>query len=94
MKMKFTFAAALVAATISISPAAKAESLKDALISAYKHSGLLEQNRAVLRAADEDVAQAVATLRPVLGYYANATLTNPAGSFSDHLQTNFGLSLK
>ena len=94
MKMKFAFAAALAVATILISPAAKAESLRDALISAYKHSGLLEQNRAVLRAADEDVAQAIATLRPVLSYYANATFKNPVGSFSDHLQTNVGLSLK
>lgn len=46
--------------------AAQAETLADALIAAYRNSNLLEQNRAVLRAADEDVAQAVATLRPVL----------------------------
>lgn len=46
--------------------AARAETLADALIAAYRNSNLLEQNRAVLRAADEDVAQAVATLRPAL----------------------------
>lgn len=50
---------------------AQAESLAQALASAYKHSGLLEQNRAVLRAADEDVAQAMAQLRPVIGWSAD-----------------------
>ncbi|MGB0960099.1 MAG: TolC family outer membrane protein [Halocynthiibacter sp.] len=50
-----------------------AETLHTALISAYKSSGLLKQQRAVLRAADEDAASAVAALRPVLSYAANAT---------------------
>ena len=49
-------------------PMAVAETLTDALIAAYRNSNLLEQNRAVLRAADEDFATAVSTLRPVLGY--------------------------
>lgn len=48
--------------------AASAETLTDALISAFNHSGLLEQNRALLRAADEDVAIATAALRPILNY--------------------------
>lgn len=52
---------------------ARAETLADALADAYKNSGLLEQNRAVLRAADEDVAQAVSALRPVLGWAADIT---------------------
>ncbi|PZX15989.1 outer membrane protein [Palleronia aestuarii] len=50
----------------------RAETLTDALILAYRHSGLLEKNRAVLRAADEDVAQAIATLRPIISYTASA----------------------
>lgn len=45
-----------------------AETLTDALVSAYNNSDLLEQNRAVLRAADEDVAIAVSALRPTLNY--------------------------
>ncbi len=53
--------------------AAKADTLADALVGAYNTSGLLEQNRAVLRAADEDVAQAVAGLRPVLNWSADVT---------------------
>ncbi|NVK06677.1 MAG: TolC family protein, partial [Marivivens sp.] len=69
-----TFAsAAAVVALIIASPAAFAETLGGALVSAYNSSGLLDQNRAVLRAADEDVASAMASLRPTLSYSANAT---------------------
>ena len=65
---------------VSLSAApAKAETLADAMASAYEHSGLLEQNRALLRAADEDVAQAIAQLRPIVAWSAN-------------LQRNFGRS--
>lgn len=53
-------------------PDAKAETLADALIAAYRNSNLLDQNRAVLRAADEDVAIAVSSLRPVIAYTAQA----------------------
>ncbi|MGZ2258534.1 TolC family outer membrane protein [Roseobacter sp. A03A-229] len=52
-------------------PMAKAETLADALVAAYKTSGLLDQNRALLRAADEDVATAVSALRPILNYSAS-----------------------
>ena len=55
-----------------------AETLTDALVTAYKSSGLIDQNRAVLRAADEDVAQAVAALRPVLSYALGATYSEPS----------------
>ncbi|MFN0113849.1 MAG: TolC family outer membrane protein [Paracoccaceae bacterium] len=51
---------------------ARAESLGDALVFAYRNSHLLDQNQAVLRAADEDVASAVAALRPVLSYVVNS----------------------
>lgn len=54
--------AALLAATT----AARAETLADALASAYVYSGAIDQNRALLRAADEDVAIAVSSLRPIL----------------------------
>ncbi|MFC6760508.1 hypothetical protein ACFQFQ_14970 [Sulfitobacter porphyrae] len=47
--------------------------MADALVGAYNHSGLLEQNRAVLRAADEDVAAAGAALKPVLRWTAGLT---------------------
>ncbi len=51
---------------------ARAETLADALVLAYRHSGLLEKNRAILRAADEDVAQAFAQLRPIINYAVSA----------------------
>ena len=67
------------AALMAFSPA-KAESLTDALRSAYKHSGLLVQNRALLRAADEDVAIAVAALYPIISYAASANYNNVNGT--------------
>ncbi|MCL7408254.1 TolC family outer membrane protein [Marivivens donghaensis] len=79
-----TFAsAAAVVALIVTSPAAFAETLGGALVSAYNSSGLLDQNRAVLRAADEDVASAMASLRPTLSYSANATHGATASSSTD-----------
>ncbi len=63
-------AAVLCAAGMFAALPARAETLADALISAYRNSNLLEQNRAVLRAADEDVAGAVSNLRPVLQWVA------------------------
>lgn len=56
----------------ALSQAASADNLSDAMIGAYKSSGLLEQNRALLRASDESVAAAVAALRPVINYTLTA----------------------
>ena len=53
--------------------AATAETLADALASAYNNSGLLEQNRALLRAADEQVAQTVAGLLPIINWSTDIT---------------------
>jgi len=47
---------------------AVADNLTDAFIGAYNTSGLLEQNRALLRAADEDVAIALSALRPIINW--------------------------
>ncbi len=51
---------------------AEAQSLADALVAAYRNSDLLEQNRALLRATDEDVVQAEAALRPVVNFITGA----------------------
>lgn len=72
-----------------------AETLADALVSAYRNSNLLEQNRAVLRAADEDAAQAIAAMRPVVSFvaesgYARTPLTR-AHSASLTLSTSLTL---
>ncbi|MCL3880870.1 TolC family outer membrane protein [Marivita sp. GX14005] len=72
-KRKTMTSLALIFGLATGGTAALAETLADAMIGAYKTSGLLEQNRAVLRAADEDVAQAVASLRPVFNWSADAT---------------------
>jgi outer membrane protein len=62
--------------------AASAETLADALISAYRASNLIDQNQAVLRAADEGVAQAVSALRPVIEYTARSNIRRAkTGSF-------------
>jgi outer membrane protein len=61
---------------VAIAPAAQAETLTDALIAAYKHSHLLENNRALLRVADEDVAIAVAELRPIVSFSVTSTYNN------------------
>ncbi len=56
-----------VIAVLGIGPV-RAETLTDALVSAYRNSNLLDQNEALLRAADEDVAIAVSALRPVINF--------------------------
>ena len=69
-------AAALTLGMAVVALPLRAETLADALIAAYRNSNLLEQNRAVLRAADEDVAVALSALRPVLQVGADASYSN------------------
>ena len=66
------------AAAVLVPQVASAETIKDALRSAYKHSGLLTQNRALLRAADEDVVQGIAALRPIVEWSASYSYSNSA----------------
>ncbi len=82
LNRRWVKAAILVVAVLAAPVSAQAESLASALSGAYQSSGLLEQNRAVLRAADEDVATAVSLLRPVIDFATSATR-----SFSD-VRTN------
>ncbi|WP_342070161.1 TolC family outer membrane protein [Yoonia algicola] len=62
-----------IALTFIGAPALKADTLADALTAAYNNSGLLDQNRALLRAADEGVAQSVAATLPVINWSISAT---------------------
>ncbi len=64
---KAMLATALVLAALP----ARAETLADAMVAAYRHSALLDQNRALLRAADEDVAVSMAALRPIVQWAAS-----------------------
>ena len=61
------------ALALAVPATASAETLADALAGAYNTSGLLEQNRALLRAADEDVASTIAQLRPILRWSTDIT---------------------
>ncbi len=68
---------AFLLSAVSFAPGvAWSESLADALIAAYRNSHLLEQNQAVLRAADEDVATAVGSLRPVVNFVSKVGRTD------------------
>ncbi|MEM6371904.1 MAG: TolC family outer membrane protein [Pseudomonadota bacterium] len=66
-------AAALALVSGFVGQGVSADSLADALVGAYTHSGVLDQNRALLRAAEEDVAIATAALRPIIGWTAGIT---------------------
>lgn len=64
----------IIASAIAVASAPSyADNFTDALIGAYQTSGLIEQNRALLRAADEDVAIAVSQLRPIVDFTASLT---------------------
>lgn len=93
------FSAVALAATVALAPGVvRSESLTDALILAYKHSQLLEQNRALLRATDEDVASAIAALRPTINFVAssNFSVTHSASptaaAFAQNLSTSAQLT--
>ena len=77
---------------VAFAPVASAETLADALTHAYDHSGLIEQNRALLRAADEDVAQAVAATLPVISWSATASATGPRTAGVDMLAASANIS--
>ncbi|OWU85692.1 transporter [Oceanicola sp. 22II-s10i] len=82
--------AALALATGLATLPARAETLADALVSAYNQSGLLQQNRALLRAADENVAQAVSALRPIISWSAgiDQSLTRTSSAANGFTATN------
>lgn len=90
--MKLRKGLAVCAAIMGITGPVGAETLANALTNAYNHSGVLEQNRALLRAADEDVAQAVARTLPVIEWTASATNSNLRPEGSDLLALSATLS--
>jgi outer membrane protein len=83
------------AAILCVSLAAtalSAETIAEALADAYDNSGLLAQNRAVLRAADEGVAQATSALLPVVTWAAAATRSYKSATSSDVITGILSLS--
>lgn len=94
MKLGRFFAVGMLAVSGLVAPV-QAESLADALRDAYHNSGLLDQNRAVLRAADESVAQSMAALRPVIAWEAEASygrVTGGVASIADSLSGSLTVS--
>jgi outer membrane protein len=94
----WAFGGILGMAVLGLAPIpAKAETLADALKSAYLNSGLLQQNRALLRSADEGVAQAVASLRPIIdwtsGVSLNSTDTRSQGVNRNNTSTSLNLGI-
>lgn len=79
--------------TVALAMPLQAESLADVMVDAYRHSALLDQNRAVLRAADEDVASAVAQLRPVVQWIASHTYNDSDGDESHTTSLQIGAEM-
>ena len=88
-RWKAWMAATGVTLVMALAPVtAAAETLADAMASAYEHNGLVDQNRALLRAADEDAAQAYAALKPILNWSGDVTRT-----FGRSYNTTLGMSV-
>lgn len=83
-------AVSVLSVGLMVASSVSAETLSDALVLAYRNSNLLDQNQAVLRAADEDVASAVASLRPVFNYVLQSGYAKTGQG--DGLATNLTLS--
>jgi len=87
----------LAAFSFGMIGAAQAETLTDAFILAYQNSNLLEQNRALLRAADEDVVIERSALLPVIKFVSQSAFQSPArttaGLKVDNWNTTHQLSM-
>ncbi len=87
----WAFVGATALGAISVQDAG-AETLADALVAAYGNSNLLEQRRALLRAADEDVAQTYVALQPVVGFVSQANTFGPDRRSGEHWSGSLALS--
>ena len=82
----------ICAATIgSLVLANEKSTLAGAMVGAYSTSGLLDQNRAVLRAADEDVATAASSLAPVISWAS--TVSHNDRNLTNSFDTSATVSL-
>ena len=74
MEMKVNSQSLIVSVTFlfySLISTLHAQTLSDALVQSYNNSGLLDQNRALLRAADENTIIASSALLPIVSWAAN-----------------------
>ena len=79
--------AAAIAIVAATGVSASAHSITQAMVDAYNNSNLLEQNRALLRASDEDVAIAVSALRPQIAAQARVSHNDPTPNSDSLFQT-------
>ncbi len=79
-------------ALMMAAPLARADTLGDTLAFAYENSGLLDQNRALLRVADEDVAVAMANLLPIVNWAATATINEPRAPGTEVINGQISMS--
>jgi len=86
----FAVAAAVAAIGFAGAPVRAAESLDDAMVSAYANNPGLNAARASLRATDEAVPQALSAFRPAVSGTANAARTETNGGRG---QTTRGVSV-
>lgn len=87
-----------VTALFGAASVAQGETLNSALTAAYNNSNLLEQNRALLRIEDEDVAIALSALRPQIALQSTIAQTDQAsnlqgGSLSSTISLGLDLLL-
>jgi len=75
----------------SLVSANEKSTLAGAMVGAYSTSGLLDQNRAVLRAADEDVATAASSLAPVISWAS--TVSHNDRNLTNSFDTSATVSL-
>ncbi len=92
MTLRKTMTSLATMLSLAFAAPASAETLNDALVHAYEHSGLLQQNRALLRAADEDVAISVAATMPVINWTVTATSQAPRSPGADLIAMNASIS--
>ncbi|MFW8637596.1 TolC family outer membrane protein [Cribrihabitans pelagius] len=94
----FVIAGGVAAAGLAPLKAA-ADNLTDAMIGAYRTSGLLEQNRALLRVTDEDAAIALSALRPLVQWTIDANHSysrgpSQGGFFSESTRNTLSTQLQ
>jgi outer membrane protein len=87
LRNRLSQGAAVLAIFAATSLPAAAHSITQALVDAYNNSNLLEQNRALLRASDEDVAIAVSALRPQIAAQARLQHSDPTPNSDSLFQT-------
>ena len=90
MYSRILFFICVITSSFSLAANAK-DTLTGAMVNAYNTSGLLQQNRAVLRAADEDVASAASQLAPVVSWAS--TVSYKDRNVSNSFDTSATISL-